>query len=44
MSFILSSNAIAGSILAILPAFLVFIFTARFEKSMWISAIFGGLS
>lgn len=35
--------AIAGSLIAVLPAFLTFLYIARFKGSMWLSAFIGGL-
>ncbi|MFX1565021.1 MAG: YhfC family glutamic-type intramembrane protease [Promethearchaeota archaeon] len=43
MSLYLILVAIIGSLIAILPAFLVFLYIARFKGSMWLSAFIGGL-
>jgi uncharacterized membrane protein YhfC len=43
MSFFLILVAIVGSLIAILPAFLIFLYLARFKGSMWLSAILGGI-
>ncbi|MFX1342498.1 MAG: YhfC family glutamic-type intramembrane protease [Promethearchaeota archaeon] len=42
MSLILIMAAIGGSLIAILPAFLIFLYIARFKGRMWLSAIIGG--
>ncbi len=43
MSLFLILAAVAGSLIAILPAFLIFLYIARFKGSMWISALLGGI-
>jgi uncharacterized membrane protein YhfC len=43
MSLLLIIFAIVGSLIAVLPAFLIFLFIARFKGSMWLSAFIGGL-
>ncbi len=43
MSLLLIVAAIAGSLIAGLPAFLVFLYIARLKASMWVSAILGGI-
>ena len=42
MSLILILASIGGSLIAILPAFIIFLYIARFKGSMWLSAIIGG--
>ncbi|MFX1509174.1 MAG: YhfC family glutamic-type intramembrane protease [Promethearchaeota archaeon] len=43
MSLFLILVAIIGSLIAVLPAFLVFLLIARSKGSMWLSAFIGGL-
>ena len=43
LSLLLILVAIAGSLIAVLPAFLIFLYIARFKGSMWLSAFMGGL-
>ncbi len=43
MSIFLILAAIAGSLIAILPAFLIFLYIAQFKGSMWVSALLGGI-
>jgi uncharacterized membrane protein YhfC len=43
MSLLLILAAVAGSLIAILPALLIFLYIARFKGSMWISALLGGV-
>jgi uncharacterized membrane protein YhfC len=43
MTLVLILAAVAGSLIAILPAFLIFLYIARFKGSMWLSAILGGV-
>ncbi len=43
MSLFLILTAVAGSLIAILPAFLIFLYIARFKGSMWLSALLGGI-
>ncbi len=43
MSLFLIIVAIVGSLIAVLPAFLLFLYIARFKGSMWLSAFIGGL-
>ena len=43
MSLLLIIVAIVGSLIAVLPAFFVFLYIARFKGSMWLSAFIGGL-
>ena len=42
MTLVLILAAVAGSLIAIIPAFLIFLYIARFKSSMWLSAIIGG--
>ncbi len=42
MSLILILASLGGSLIAILPAFVVFLYIARFKGSLWLSAIIGG--
>jgi uncharacterized membrane protein YhfC len=43
MSLTLIFAAVAGTVIAILPAFLIFLYIARFKGSLWVSALLGGL-
>jgi uncharacterized membrane protein YhfC len=43
MSLLLIIVAIVGSLIAVLPAFFIFLYIARFKGSMWLSAFIGGL-
>ncbi|MFX1318743.1 MAG: YhfC family glutamic-type intramembrane protease [Promethearchaeota archaeon] len=43
MSLLFILVAIVCSLIAILPAFLIFLYVARFKGSMWISALLGGV-
>lgn len=43
MSLLLLLVAIAGTLIAILPALILFLYIARFEGSLWISALLGGI-
>lgn len=43
MSLTLALVAVVGTLIAILPAFLIFLYIARFKGSMWLSALLGGI-
>ncbi|MFX1576534.1 MAG: YhfC family glutamic-type intramembrane protease [Promethearchaeota archaeon] len=43
MSLFLILVSIAGTLLAIFPALILFLYIARFKGSMWISALLGGI-
>jgi uncharacterized membrane protein YhfC len=43
MTLLLIMVAIIGSLIAILPAFFVFLYIAQLKGSMWISALLGGI-